>query len=108
MDLFFRYNNRYYILDWKSNYLGNTLEDYNTLAVDSIVSENRYDLQYNIYTKAALLHLQCKIKGFDAARDFGGVVYLFIRGIRAGLTNGVYLKEGAQVLGQPFFSDVYP
>ncbi len=80
------------------------LEDYNTLAIDWMVKESRYDLQYNIYTTAALRHLQCKIKGFNASRDFGGVVYLFVRGIRAGLSSGIYLKEGPQVLGQPFFS----
>jgi len=104
MDLFFCYNNKFYILDWKSNHLGHTPEDYNAGAIDRMVKESRYDLQYNIYTTAALRHLKCKIRGFDASRDFGGVVYLFIRGIRAGLSHGVYLRTGAQVLGQPFFS----
>ncbi|MCZ2317470.1 MAG: hypothetical protein LC133_08550, partial [Bacteroidales bacterium] len=86
------------------NHLGHTPEDYNAGAIDRMVKESRYDLQYNIYTTAALRHLKCKIRGFDASRDFGGVVYLFIRGIRAGLSHGVYLRTGAQVLGQPFFS----
>ncbi|HPU83442.1 MAG TPA: UvrD-helicase domain-containing protein [Bacteroidales bacterium] len=108
MDLFFRFRDKYYILDWKSNYMGSTPEDYNQTAVDNVVRESRYDLQYNIYTMAALRYLSSKISGFDASRDFGGVVYLFVRGIREGFSHGVYLKKGAQVLGQPFFSEDFP
>ncbi len=98
VDLFFRYNEKYYILDWKSNFLGNTLQGYDWQAVDRAVRENHYNLQYRIYARAALLYLQQKKEGFDPSRHFGGIFYLFVRGMRHGKTTGIYYKDAAQVL----------
>ena len=98
VDLFFRYNGKFYILDWKSNHLGYAVDNYNTQAVARAVAANHYTLQYSIYTRAALRYLQQKIQDFDVERDFGGVFYLFIRGMRQGNTTGIYYKNAAQVL----------
>ena len=98
VDLFFRYNGKFYILDWKSNHLGYAVDNYNTQAVARAVAANHYTLQYSIYTRAALRYLQQKIQDFDPKRDFGGVFYLFIRGMREGNTTGIYYKNAAQVL----------
>ncbi len=98
VDLFFRYNGKFYILDWKSNHLGYAVDNYNTQSVARAVAANHYTLQYTIYTRAALRYLQQKIQDFDPKRDFGGVFYLFIRGMREGNTTGIYYKNAAQVL----------
>jgi len=51
-----------------------------------------YTLQYHIYTLALHLFLQLRIPGYQYERDFGGVFYLFIRGIdkNAGPGCGVF------------------
>ncbi len=90
IDLFFEQDGRYYILDWKSNYLGPSLEDYAPAALARAMNENNYHLQYLIYTLAAKKYLESRVEGFDYETQFGGVLYLFIRGMRAGSGNGVY------------------
>jgi exodeoxyribonuclease V beta subunit len=90
IDLFFEQDGRYYILDWKSNYLGASLHDYAPAALALAMNENNYHLQYLIYTLAAKKYLESRVEGFDYETQFGGVHYLFIRGMRAGSENGVY------------------
>jgi len=90
IDLFFEQGGRYYVLDWKSNYLGSSPADYSPAALSAAMNENNYHLQYLIYTLAARKYLQSRIPGFDYTTQFGGVIYLFVRGIRAGSGNGIF------------------
>lgn len=103
VDLFFRYGGKFYILDWKSNFLGDRLEDYAPKALDHAITESRYDLQYSIYFRAALRYLEKKVPGFEAGRDFGGVIYLFVRGIRQESPTGIHFRSAARVLDLPYF-----
>lgn len=90
LDLFFAHNDRYYILDWKSNYLGATPEDYQEEALKEVMSSEGYHLQYHLYTLAAVRYLKTRLPDFDYERHFGGVIYLFLRGIRQGKDTGVF------------------
>ncbi|MFZ9661003.1 MAG: UvrD-helicase domain-containing protein, partial [Chitinophagaceae bacterium] len=90
MDMFFRYGHKYYILDWKTNFLGYQLQDYNSAALDIAMTENNYHLQYLIYTLAARLYLSSRIPTYDHNKDFGGVIYLFARGVRADSNFGIF------------------
>lgn len=90
MDLFFEHGGKYYILDWKSNYLGNTIEEYVPVSLAGAMNESNYHLQYLIYTLAAKKYLESRIPGFDYTTQFGGVIYLFIRGIRKGSGTGIF------------------
>jgi exodeoxyribonuclease V beta subunit len=90
MDLFFEHGGRYYILDWKSNYLGSSPEDYAPLPLAVAMRENNYHLQYLIYTLAAKKYLESRLAGFDYSTQFGGVIYLFVRGARSGSSNSMY------------------
>lgn len=90
MDLFFRHNAKYYILDWKSNFLGFTIDDYKNSNVEEAMTDSNYHLQYLIYTMASRLYLRNRIRNFDYNKQFGGVVYLFLRGIRTGSDNGIF------------------
>ena len=91
IDLVFRVGDRYYLADYKSNHLGDGYDDYGPDALREAMSEHRYDLQYLIYTVALHRYLKRSVAGYDYARHFGGVYYLFLRGItpdRPG--NGIY------------------
>ncbi len=90
IDLLFEHDGRYYVLDWKSNHLGYTLEDYAPATLEAAMIANNYTLQYHIYTLAATRYLRAKLPDFDYDRHFGGVIYLFLRGARRGLHSGVF------------------
>jgi exodeoxyribonuclease V beta subunit len=93
IDLFFEHDGKYYILDWKSNFLGNSLEFYDTSHVKAAMYENNYNLQYLIYTVALTKYLKLRKSDFDYDKDFGGVIYLFLRGVRAGKQTGIYFTK---------------
>ncbi|APZ44016.1 exodeoxyribonuclease V subunit beta [Acidihalobacter ferrooxydans] len=92
IDLVFRHGGRYYLADYKSNHLGDRPEDYAPALLDAAMREHRYDLQYLIYCVALHRHLRARLPDYDYARDFGGVFYLFLRGMRPadGPRLGVY------------------
>lgn len=97
IDLFFEYGGKYFILDWKSNYLGDQPIDYSPDNIRLAMTDSNYHLQYLIYTLAVKKYLSLRVPGFEYARHFGGVIYLFIRGIRKGSNNGMFTclpKEG--------------
>ncbi|MCR5085032.1 MAG: UvrD-helicase domain-containing protein [Succinivibrionaceae bacterium] len=77
---------RYFVIDYKTNFLGPQVRDYSALSCDLAVfsNSNRYDVQYLLYTEALVRHLRMRMGGgFDYGRDFGGVIYLFVRGLGA-------------------------
>ena len=90
IDLFFEHAGKYFILDWKSNYLGDQPADYSKENVALAMAESNYHLQYLIYTVAVKKYLQLRVPGFDYATHFGGVIYLFVRGIRKDNHPGVF------------------
>ena len=102
IDLCFAYSGKYYILDWKSNYLGNTEEAYAPAALHAAMAANNYFLQYHIYTVAWIKYLQLRQPDFDYARDFGGVIYLFVRGVRANESTGVFFHKPDELAIQHF------
>lgn len=93
IDLFFRHNGKYYILDWKSNYLGETAADYSSEKMQEAMNENNYHLQYHIYSVAANKYLSSRLPDWDYDQGFGGVIYLFVRGVRKGSNTGIYLAR---------------
>ncbi len=93
IDLFFEHDGKFYILDWKSNFLGDSIEDYNQTGVAKAMNESNYHLQYLIYALALDKYLTSKLPGFDFEQQFGGVIYLFLRGNREGEQSGVYTQK---------------
>ncbi|MFC0323895.1 exodeoxyribonuclease V subunit beta [Gallibacterium melopsittaci] len=81
IDLVVRYNNRYYIIDYKSNFLGDKLSYYQPDNLQKVISSQRYDLQYLIYTLALHRYLKLRDPEYQYATHFGGVFYLFLRGM---------------------------
>jgi len=82
IDLVFRHDGRFYILDYKSNLLGDRLSAYEREGLRQAIRQHRYDLQYLIYTVALHRFLGRRVPLYDYERDFGGVYYLFLRGMR--------------------------
>jgi exodeoxyribonuclease V beta subunit len=101
IDLIVRQNGKYYILDYKSNHLGDSPDDYsNELLVKEIRAAD-YDLQYHLYTVALIRFLKKRLPDFDYENNFGGVMYLFIRGMKAGSDNGIwYHKPEKSIIDQ--------
>ncbi|MDI9357764.1 MAG: UvrD-helicase domain-containing protein [Phycisphaerales bacterium] len=93
IDLFFKVNNRYYILDWKTDYLGNQVSDYTTNNISKAMSDSNYYLQCLIYTIAIKKYLTHCIPNFDYEQDFGGVIYAYIRGIRKNGKTGLLINK---------------
>lgn len=74
---------RWYLLDWKSNHLGPAWDDYAPERLAAAMAHHHYYLQAHLYTVALYRHLhRCLGGAFDYEADFGGVMYLFIRGMR--------------------------
>ena len=90
IDLVFRHNGKYYLVDYKSNFLGSSLADYNQEALKKEMLHSHYDWQYLIYTLALHRYLQSVVPDYDYARDFGGVFYLFLRGMNGEPQSGVF------------------
>jgi exodeoxyribonuclease V beta subunit len=87
VDLVFEHNGRYYVLDWKSNHLGYTPADYGPAALDAAMAEHGYHLQYLLYSLAVDRHLRRCVPGYRSSEHFGGVLYLFVRGVRPAWRN---------------------
>ncbi|REL33649.1 exodeoxyribonuclease V subunit beta [Rhodohalobacter sp. SW132] len=93
IDLVARQDGKYYILDYKSNYLGDSVDDYGEEDLRHEIRANHYDLQYHLYTVALLAYLRTRVPGFSYENDFGGVAYLFVRGMKPGSSNGVWFHK---------------
>lgn len=83
MDLVFEADGRYYVLDYKSNWLGETDGAYAQERLTEAMLAARYDLQMALYLTALHRHLQDRVPDYDYARDMGGAFYLFVRGVAA-------------------------
>ena len=106
VDLLFEHKGKYYIADWKTNHLGNSVEHYNTQGVEQAMLGSNYHLQYMIYTVAVVRWLRQRIKDFSYEKHFGGIIYLFLRGIRKSKSTGIYVnrpqEEDILLLDQAF------
>ncbi len=81
IDLVFEYQDRFYLVDWKSNWLGPNLDAYASAAIEAEMAGKFYNLQLGIYTVALHRFLRARKPGYDYGQHFGGAYYLFLRGI---------------------------
>ncbi len=87
IDLIFVYKKRYYVLDYKSN----ALSDYQPENLTQAMREHNYGLQYWLYSLVLHQYLQKRLPNYQFAEHFGGVRYLFVRGMQAEQSmSGVY------------------
>jgi exodeoxyribonuclease V beta subunit len=81
MDMVFRFEDRFYLVDWKSNFLGSKTEDYGAENLARAMEKNFYTLQYTFYALALNRYLKLRVQGYDYDSHFGGVFYVFLRGV---------------------------
>jgi exodeoxyribonuclease V beta subunit len=100
IDLVFRFGGRYYIIDWKSNHLGNSLDAYRADRLAAVMAVEAYILQYHIYTIALHRYLTARLPGYSYADHFGGVFYVFMRGVDpvARTASGIYYDKPDEAL----------
>ena len=92
IDLVFEHQGRWYVADYKSNWLGSHAGAYTAAAMRHSVLQSRYDLQYAIYTLALHRQLRARLPGYDYERHMGGALYLYLRGVD-GEGHGVHCER---------------
>ncbi|ABM00107.1 exodeoxyribonuclease V subunit beta [Shewanella amazonensis] len=101
IDLCFSHDGRFYIADYKSNHLGDTLDHYHRDAMHTAIQDHHYDLQYLLYTLALHRLLRSRLAQYDYDKDVGGCFYLFLRGMSASSPGtGVYFDKPPKLLIQ--------
>lgn len=81
IDLVFEHDGRFYIVDYKSNWLGGRTEDYGRARMAAVMAAEHYRLQYLLYTVALMRYLRLRLPAGNDRDCFGGVFYLFLRGM---------------------------
>jgi len=92
MDLVFEHEGRYYVADYKSNWLGPDDAAYGVQAMRDEVLHHRYELQYCLYLFALHRLLRSRLPDYDYDRHVGGAVYVFLRGCGAP-SQGLHLER---------------
>ncbi len=100
IDLIVQNEGRYYIIDYKSNYLGSTYDCYSSQQIQKAMADHHYYLQYHIYLLALHRYLSHRIKNYDYDIHIGGIFYLFIRGMHPdfGSKHGVFYDRPSKKL----------
>ena len=83
IDLVIEHAGRYYVLDYKSNWLGESDAAYTPEAMRRVILEERYELQYVLYLLALHRQLRARLPDYQYERHVGGAIYLFLRGTEA-------------------------
>lgn len=98
-DVVFAHGGRYWVLDYKSNHLGERDADYTPEALEGAMAAHRYDVQAAVYLLALHRLLRARLgAGYDPMQHLGGTVFFFLRGVH-GATHGCYhVPPSMQVL----------
>lgn len=93
IDLAFCHQGRFYVMDYKSNYLGENKQAYGADAMAEAMLKHRYDLQYVLYTLAMHRLLKTRLPDYNYQRDMGGAIYVFLRGVNTDDGRGVFVDK---------------
>jgi exodeoxyribonuclease V beta subunit len=88
IDMIVEHEGRFWIVDWKSNHLGDTPADYDAASLDEAMAAHAYHLQALFYAVALHRYLRARLADYDYERHIGGYLYLFVRGVRPAWRNG--------------------
>jgi len=98
IDLTFEHEGRYYVADYKSNWLGTDDAAYTEQAMEQSILDNRYDLQYVLYLLALHRQLKARLVDYDYDRHVGGALYLFLRGTRSPSQGAYFVRPPRQLI----------
>ncbi len=100
VDLIYRHEGRYWVVDYKTNHLGQQPEDYRGERLREAMIDGDYVLQSHLYLTALHLFLQARLPGYSPEQHLGGIQYLFLRGMDpdAPLGQGVFTDTPSPAL----------
>ncbi|MBC8720814.1 exodeoxyribonuclease V subunit beta [Paraburkholderia sp. 31.1] len=82
IDMIVEHDGRFWIVDWKSNHLGDTAADYAAASLEAAMASHAYHLQALLYTVALHRYLKTRVRDYAYDTHIGGYLYLFVRGVR--------------------------
>ncbi|MGF6771139.1 exodeoxyribonuclease V beta subunit [Paraburkholderia sp. GAS199] len=82
IDMIVEHDGRFWIVDWKSNHLGDTAGHYAAAPLEAAMASHAYHLQALLYTVALHRYLKTRVRDYDYDTHIGGYLYLFVRGVR--------------------------
>ncbi|GAB2712934.1 exodeoxyribonuclease V subunit beta [Halomonas garicola] len=97
IDLAFAHRGRFYVLDWKSNYLGRDDDAYSAEAMRRAVLDKRYDVQSALYLLAMHRLLKARLTDYNPEHHLGGAMTVFLRGSRT-QARGVHAEPATAAL----------
>jgi exodeoxyribonuclease V beta subunit len=86
-DQIIEWDGRFHVLDYKTNWLGARLHDYQGTSLDAAMAEHHYPLQALLYTVALHRYLRQRLDSYTAEHQLGDNWYLFVRAL--GLAPGL-------------------
>ena len=98
IDLVFEHDGKYYVLDYKSNWLGVDDSAYTLNAMTNAVLEKRYEVQYVLYLLALHRLLKSRLPDYDPDQHLGGAVYVFLRGLQGPTAGTVFDRPEASLI----------
>lgn len=98
IDLIFEHQGRWWIADWKSNQLGTADEQYAPDALGAVMMQAHYTLQYHLYMLALHRFLRVRVRDYDPVTHWGGVAYVFLRGVQPGRDDGWFVDAPTPAL----------
>ena len=102
IDMVFGHRGRYYLLDWKSNFLGSAYADYLPARLEKAMTDAYYFFQYHLYAVALDQLLRQRLSDYDYPSHFGGAFYIFLRGLdseASGASGIFYDRPSPQLMG---------
>lgn len=93
IDVVIEANDKYYVVDYKSNYIGLEFGDYNQAALHENMVEHHYHLQALIYILALHRFLQQRVPNYQFKQHIGGAIYFYLRGMNATDDTGIVLVD---------------
>ena len=98
IDLLVEHQGQYFVVDWKSNYLGEDASAYSHSALRDALLHKRYDMQYILYILALHRLLKSRLPNYEYDLHVGGAVYVFLRGTDNPETQGLLMDKPPKAL----------
>ena len=98
IDLVFEHEGRYFVLDYKSNWLGPDAGHYGPARLQASMIEHRYDLQAVLYLFALHRLLKARLPDYDYERHVGGALYWYLRAADAPGAGVFHLRPDADLM----------
>ena len=99
IDLICEYGDKVYVIDYKTNNLGDAFVNYQHDGLQAAMRAHNYGLQYLLYTLVVHRYLKTWQADYSYGKHFGGVMYLFVRGMSPDIPgSGVYFNRPEETI----------